>query len=293
MVKYDILGFKSKEDYIDYFFKTLLETNRTYEFYVDWEKIKRNIAQCVTEISILNSLSKIESHERKDKLREIIQKYPEVIPIIPLIIAIRDKNIIVLDIGDELFFKEINFVNKVNDEEVEDIIEFCDKSGIINLFGEINDLHAYILGMEVGLDSNARKNRSGKIFEQILELFLRRKIRESNKNLTLKSQDTNITLRRNKRPDFVIYKDNKPQIVIECNFYSSTGSKPIETANAYIDLQKKLDEENLTFLWVTDGPAWKQMQDTVRNSFNEIEFPMNYRILEDKLEDVLDNLFSY
>ncbi len=147
--------------------------------------------------------------------------------------------------------------------------------------------------MEVGLDSNARKNRSGTIFEQILELFLKKKIRESDKNLTLKSQDTNITLKRNKRPDFVIYKNDKPEIIIECNFYSSTGSKPIETANAYIDLQKKIDEKGLTFIWVTDGPAWKKMQDTVRNSFKEIEFPMNYRILEKKLDNLLNSLFSY
>ncbi len=286
MVKYDVLDFESKEEYIDYFLKTLLETNRSYEFYVDWEKIKRNMAQCVTEISILNSLSKVESHKRKDKLREIIQKYPEVIPIIPLIIAIRDKNIVILDIGDKLFFKEISFIPKVKDEEIEDILEFCDKSGIINLFVKINDLYAYILGMEVGLDSNARKNRSGKIFEQILELFLKKKIREFNANLILKSQD-NIKLKRNKVFDFVIYKNNEPKIVMECNFYSSTGSKPIETANAYISLQKEVDEEDLTFIWVTDGPAWKLMQDTVRSSFNEIEFPMNYRVLENKFEDLL------
>ncbi len=288
MVKYDILGFKSKEDYVDYFLKTLLETNRTYNFYVDWEKVKRNVTKCVTEISILNALSKIESHERKDKLREIIQKYPEVIPIIPLIIAIRDKNIVVLDIGDELFFKEISFVKKLKNEEIEDIIDFCDKSGIIDLFGEINDLYAYILGMEVGLDSNARKNRSGKIFEQILELFLKKKIRESDKNLTLKSQDGSIQLERKKVPDFVIYENNVPKILIECNFYSSTGSKPIETANSYIDLQKKIDEKDLTFIWVTDGLAWRKMHKTVNTSFNEIEFPINYRILEKKFDDLLN-----
>lgn len=290
MVRLDILGFNSKEEYVDYFLDTLLQTNRTYGYYVDWEKIKQNMSQCVTEVSILNSLSKVEVNERKAKLKEIIKKYPEVIPIIPLIIAIRDKNIIILDVRDSLFFKEITFSQSIKDEEIDDIIDFCDKSGIINLFGEINDLYAYILGMEVGLDSNARKNRSGKIFENILELLLKRKIRESNKNLVLKSQDTNIVLRRNKRPDFVIYQDNEPKIVIECNFYNSTGSKPIETANAYIDLQKKVDEKNLTFIWVTDGPAWTHMKDTVHSSFNEIDFPMNYHILETKIDELLKRI---
>lgn len=290
MVRLDILGFNSKEEYVDYFLDTLLQTNRTYGYYVDWEKIKRNMSKCVTEISILNSLSKVEVNERKAKLKEIIKKYPEVIPIIPLIIAIRDKNIIILDVRDSLFFKEITFSQSIKDEEIDDIIDFCDKSGIINLFGEINDLYAYILGMEVGLDSNARKNRSGKIFENILELLLKRKIRESNKNLVLKSQDTNLVLKRRKIPDFVIYQNNKPKIVIECNFYNSNGSKPIETANAYIDFQKKIDEENLTFLWITDGPAWKHMKDTINTSFNEIDFPMNYHILESRMDELLTRL---
>lgn len=286
MVKLEILGFKSKGEYVNCFLDTLLQTNRTYGFYVNWEKVKRNMLKCVTEISILNSLSKVGVNERKAKLKEIMKKYPEVIPIIPLIIAIREKNIVILDVGDSLFFKKIRFNKGIKDEEIDDIIDFCDKSGIINLFGEINDLYTYLLGMEVGLDSNGRKNRSGKIFENILELLLKKKIRESNKNLVLKPQDTNIKLRRRKIPDFVIYQDNEPKIVIECNFYGSTGSKPIETANAYIDLQKKLDEKNLIFIWVTDGPAWKKMQDTVRNSFNEIDFPMNYHILDKKINEL-------
>ena len=59
--------------------------------------------------------------------------------------------------------------------EISDIVEFCKKSGILDLFGEINDLYAYLLGMEVGLDSNARKNRSGKIFEQLVEIIMKNK----------------------------------------------------------------------------------------------------------------------
>jgi len=69
-------------------------------------------------------------------------------------------------------------MEKSKHEEIKDIVEFCKKSGILNLFGEINDLYAYILGMEVGLDSNARKNRSGKIFEQLVGLLLKKKIRD-------------------------------------------------------------------------------------------------------------------
>lgn len=287
MVHYQILDFKSKEEYIQHFFKSLLPTNRTYDYFVSWEKIKKNVHKYVTEISLLNSLTKMEEYERESKLEEIIKKYPEVIPVIPLIIAIREKSIVVLDIGNKLFFKTFNFTKKLENNEIKDIVEFCKKSGILNLFGEINDLYAYLLGMEVGLDSNARKNRSGKIFEGIVELLIKKKIEKSGMDLYLKTEDSDIKIKRNKRADFVIYHKNEPKMVIECNFYGSTGSKPIETANAYIDLEKKLKEKNLVFVWITDGPAWKKMRKTVENTFDEISFPVNYTIFEEKFNLLL------
>lgn len=290
MVKFDLLGFDSEFDYFDYFFKTLLPTNRTYDYYVNWEKVKKNVITYVTEISLLNSLTKIDRNEREEKLVEIISKYPEVIPVIPLIIAIREKNVIVLDIGDQLFYKKFKFNKKLKNGEILDIVEFCKKSGILGLFGEINDLYAYLLGMEVGLDSNARKNRSGKIFEHLVGLLLKNKLRNY-PGFILKEEDNTLQIKRNKRADFVIYHNNKPKIAIECNFYASTGSKPIEVANAYIDLDHKCKDENLMLIWVTDGPAWLKMKKTVEGTFREIDFPMNYKILDQKIDSIL-NLFE-
>lgn len=288
MVKFDLLGYDSELEYFDYFFKTLLPTNRTYDYYVNWEKVKENVITYLTEISLLNSLTKIDKNEREEKLVEIISKYPEVIPVIPLIIAIREKNVIVLDIGDQLFYKKFKFNSSLKKGEILDIVEFCRKSGILDLFGEINDLYAYLLGMEVGLDSNARKNRSGKIFEHLVGLLLKNKLRNYSEFI-LEEEDSTLQIKRNKRADFVIYHNDKPKIVIECNFYASTGSKPIEVANAYIDLDHKCKDENLMLIWVTDGPAWIKMKKTVETTFREIDFPMNYKILDEKIDSILNH----
>lgn len=288
LVQFQILGFNNKNEYIEQFFHSLLPTNRTFDYFVSWQKVRNNVQEYVTEISILNSLTKVDNSERKEQLKEILFKYPEVTPVIPLIIAIREKSVVVLDIGEKLFFKVYNFNTGLNADEVNNIVEFCEKSGILSLFSEINDLYAYLLGMEVGLDSNARKNRSGKIFEQLVELLIKKKIETGDKNLSLKVEDSNIQIKRNKRADFVIYHENTPRIVIECNFYGSTGSKPIETANAYIDLQKKLKAKNLIFVWITDGVAWSKMRSTVEMSFEEIDFPMNYFIFDEKFDHLLN-----
>jgi type II restriction enzyme len=286
MVKFELLGFDNLDEYMDYFMKTLMQTNRTYDYYVNWEKVKNNVQNYVTEISILNSLTKIEPSQREKQLRNLIFKYPEIIQVIPLIIAVREKNLVVFDLIDNLY-KKFDFSGQ--NIELENIINFCKHSGIIELFGEINDLYAYLLGMEVGLDSNARKNRSGKIFENIIELLLNKKLSDY-KNLHFEAEDSKIKIKRNKRADFVIYKNNIPKIVIECNFYGSTGSKPIETANAYIDLEKKLKEEDLTFIWITDGPGWPKMHIPLYNSAKEIDFVLNYHILETKLDDIISSI---
>ena len=91
MVKYDIMGFKTENEYFDYLFDTLLKTNWTYDYFVAWEKVKQNVRKYVREISLLNSLTKIPPEERKTELKELFINYPEIIPVIPLIIAIREK----------------------------------------------------------------------------------------------------------------------------------------------------------------------------------------------------------
>jgi type II restriction enzyme len=291
MVRYDIMGFSNEHDYLDYFFSTLLKTNWTYDYFVAWKKVKENVFTFVKEISILNSLSKIPIDNRRQELKIIFRKYPETIPVIPLVIALREKNIEVFEFAEKTF-KSFNFKQRTIDEkEAARLVEFCSNVGIISLFSEINDLYAYLLGVEVGLDSNARKNRSGEIFQQLLKLLLKEKMAKM--GLEFREEDSTIELARSKREDFVIYKSGKPRILIECNFYGGTGSKPIETANAYIDLQRKIRENGIcSFIWITDGLGWKKMQKTVNQSFKEIDFPINYTIASEKLEMIISNLLN-
>jgi type II restriction enzyme len=292
LVNHKVLGFGSEVEYCDHFLRTLLKTNWTYDYFVEWKKAKENVRRCVQEISLLNSLSKIPSETRRQELVSIFMKYPETIRVIPSIIALREQTIPILEVGETAFNKVFDFSRRIlTDGEAEDLVFFCDRVGILSLFGEITDLYAYLLGVEVGLDSNARKNRSGEIFQQLVFLLLKKKLK--NKDLVIKPEDHSIQTGRNKRADFVIHYDGRPRIAVECNFYNTTGSKPIETANAYIDLQRKIREKGgCSFIWITDGPAWEKMRQTVNQSFREIDFPMNYTIASEKLDNVVSTLLS-
>ncbi|MCC6018786.1 MAG: type II restriction endonuclease [Candidatus Verstraetearchaeota archaeon] len=287
MVKYEMLDFKSEGDFLDYFFQTLLETNWTYDYFVDWKKVKEYVRRYLKEISLLNTLTKVKTEEREKELKEIFMRYPETIQVIPLIIAIREKSIPIIEVGEKAFYKVFDFSQrKVREDEASELVRFCRNVGIMELFSEINDLYAYLIGVEVGLDTNARKNRSGKIFQNLVQLLLERKLRNM-QNIRIKSEDRNIKTVRNKKADFVIYKHDTPRVVIECNFYSGTGSKPIETANAYIDFQRKVRERGLQFIWITDGRGWKEMKNTIIQSSKEIDFLMNYTIASEKLTKII------
>ena len=290
MVRHDLLGFRDENEFFEHFFRTLLKTNWTYRYFVDWEKVKDKVKTHVKEISLLNSLAKIRPESRREELKDILTRYPETIQVIPSIIAIREQNIPLLEIGEQVLYRVFDFSKRrLSEDEAENLTDFCEKVELLHLFGEINDLYAYLLGVEVGLDSNARKNRSGKIFQNLVGLLLRRKLKVL--DVEIRSEDPSVVTKRKKRADFVIYFEKKPKIVVECNFYNTTGSKPIETAGAYVDLQRKIREkEGIFFIWITDGPAWEKMKPTVLQSFREIDFPMNYTIANEKIDAVISSL---
>ncbi len=286
MVNYSKIGYYSIDEYSNDFLNTLLESNHTYEFYVNWDKVYANLEDKVVEISILNSLNKIPANESESKFREIIVNYPEVVPLLPLILAIRNKKVPIFNVEDKSS-KIVNFSK--NGFNIDEIVEFSIKTGLLNLFNNIDDLYSYLVGTEVGLDTNARKNRSGHIFEDAVGTLLQEKITDREGFFIVK-EDTDVDIERNKRFDYVIYKDNAPRIVFECNFYNSTGSKPIEVAHAYANLQEDIDKTDLIFIWVTDGLGWNKMMSSLLNAGENIDYIFNYRMLNKFLDKFLDNL---
>jgi len=286
LAKYEMFGFRNEDEFLNYFFNTLLKTNWTYDYFVGWDKVRQNVKKFTKEICLLNALTKIDPEYRKRELKGVFIRYPETIPVIPLIIAVREEKISILEIAEKTI-RLFNFASReLHENEADMLVDFCEKVGVLQLFSEIKDLYDYLLGVEVGLDTNARKNRSGKIFQGLVGVLLEKKL-SSHKGIKLKAEDESIKTMRRKKADFVIYLEGQPKIVVECNFYHTTGSKPIETANAYIDFQKKARDKGISFIWITDGPGWNEMKSTILQSFREIDYPMNYTLADEKIADIV------
>ena len=127
-----------------------------YTYYVDFEKIYKNVDKVKVELNILNSL--IGSKNIENEFQDILIKYPDTLSCIPLLLAVRSKEIFVKDEVREYLFNFNEMVYSIND-----YIRFMRESGLFDLLQNhiINNLYDYALGIEVGLDSNGRKNRGG------------------------------------------------------------------------------------------------------------------------------------
>lgn len=266
-----------------------------YTYYVDFEKIYKNVDKVKVELNILNSL--IGSKNIEEEFQNILIKYPETLECIPLLLAVRSREIFVKDEINEYLFKFDKMVYSIND-----YIKFMNESGLFDLLQNhiINNLYDYVLGIEVGLDSNGRKNRGGHLMESLVESYIIKagykkdvnyfkemylKDIEKKWNLDLREMSGNNT--STKRFDFVIKTDNQVY-VIETNFYSSGGSKLNETARSYKMLAQESKKVNgVTFIWFTDGTGWNSARKNLEETFNELETMYN---IDDLENGILENL---
>lgn len=260
-----------------------LETFRasiaTYSYYVDFNKVFRNVDSIKIELNILNSL--IGSKNIRQDFESILAKYPEVVKCIPILLAVRSMEI---PISDENGMFVYEFGGMVYDTSV--YSEFMEKSGLFDLMQNhlIGNLVDYVTGVETGLDSNGRKNRGGHLMEDLVELFIKKAGFKKNLNYFKEMYVSDISKKWNldlsaisnqgkmeKRFDFVV-KTDKKIYAIETNFYGSGGSKLNETARSYktIAIEAKTIP-NFEFVWFTDGVGWASAKNNLEETFDVLE----------------------
>ncbi|MCD7775358.1 MAG: type II restriction endonuclease [Clostridiales bacterium] len=262
-----------------------------YGYYIDFEKVHRNVDGIKVELNILNSL--IGSKNIKEDFKVLIKKYPEVLRCIPLLLAVRTNEIYCQDInGGYLYnFKNINYAA----EDIGQYTYFMEQTGLFDLLQNhiINNLVDYATGVETGLDSNGRKNRGGHLMEDLVESFIAKAgfVRDTNyfKEMYIhqitEKWDIDLSAISNqgkmeKRFDFVV---KTPTMIygIETNFYGSGGSKLNETARSYKTLATEADTINgFTFVWFTDGKGWNSARNNLEETFDVMEHIYNIADME-------------
>jgi len=289
---------------LELFQKTLIKTNRNHKFFVDWNKVLENANYYKYELNLLNVL--INSNNFKNKFFDLLKKYPEVVRVFPILIAIRDLEFpIIQDFTDkEVSIIEYSFDVRrgttLTDDQINNYYNFIEKTGLIRLFNIIKDFYDYIIGVEVGMDTNARKNRGGRS----MELLIKPKIYNLSKRYDLKfySQKKFKFIRNkfdldipkeleNRKCDFILIKDLK-YLNIEVNYYSGSGSKPEEIVDAYINRYNEITKKGGYFIWITDGDVWRTSKNQLDKGLQYLPYLLNiFFVRKGLLEEAIKEIF--
>ena len=259
------------------FMSQLYETNATLDFYCDFEKIQRNVEEIAISLNTLNYLI------GKDNIREAVERLwhrdPKVFQVLDILIATRrkDKKKYLLPNKTARPIKELY-------SSIDGVVEFLNGTGLTNVLQnrEIKNLVDYVFGVETGLDSNARKNRSGHVMENwVNDIFIKNGIPFEKEVPSKLFPTVKAVLGKDlKRFDFVI-RTNELVYLIEVNFFSDGGSKPSEVARAYSELSPKINGINgYKFVWITDGKGWDGVG-SFKEAYQEIPFIYNLTNVQD------------
>lgn len=264
------------------FLSQLSETNATLDYFTDFKKIKGNVNRISIKLNQLNYL--IGKENLKEAVFELYEENPKVFEVLDILIAIRkNKKAKTFNNQGKIVSLDTYFTSP------ELILEYIEETGLAEIFKNKNvtNLVDYVFGIEVGLDTNARKNRGGDNMSKAVSLIFDKAGIFYKKEVNNTIFPEIISLGADvKRFDFVI-KTAKKTYLIETNYYNSGGSKLNETARAYSDVALKINQyENYEFVWITDGQGWLTAKNKLEEAYNIIPSVYNLTTLESFIEKV-------
>lgn len=282
------------------FLQSLVGTNKSHEFFTNWEKARKNQSGYKDELALLSVLTNCDNPT--SELKRLIKSYPRINSLLPLLNAVRIKgssnNLLVLDESsvDDL---QYNFgASDLNEAAISKSVSFAEKTGLLAELTKIKNHSDYYFGVEVGLDSNARKNRSGTAMENLAEPHIRDFVNKYNgqyliqTNFAKASKIFGVEMpihQSNKKGDFMLLVNDRP-INIETNYFDGSGSKQ-EIINSYISRAEDLAKAGWGFGLITDGLGWKKNKNQIDHGYARIGNIMNLSMCKDgALDEVYKNL---
>lgn len=251
----------------DKFMSQLQETNQTLDFFCDFDKIEANVENIKLSLCILNSL--IGTTNLRKSVERIWERDKSAFNVMDILIAVRSegKKKVLNSLGQCVVLYNLF-------DSIDGVVEYLEYTGLAEVFRKrkIKDLIDYVFGIETGLDSNARKNRSGHIMEEMVaKLLTTNGIQFRQEVYSTEWPELQQVLGDDeKRFDFVISIPHKTYL-IEVNFYSGGGSKLNEVARSYSDIAPKINSvDGFEFVWITDGIGWKSARNKLQEAFGII-----------------------
>ncbi|MBF0316622.1 MAG: type II restriction endonuclease [Nitrospirae bacterium] len=284
----------------NYLIETLKDTIHRWDYFVNWGKVFENVKDIEVSLNTMNYL--IGKEDIEAEFSFLLRQQPAISVVIPILIGLRQNDFKILSDFSTIDFsyKQYSFVGRaiMTDDDVADVVEFARSVGLLDFLKnrKIKNLVDYVIGVEVGLDSNGRKNRSGTEMEDIVESFVvdictRNGLEYIKQATAAKIKDKwglRLVVDKSSRIiDFALYNKGKLYLV-ETNFYSVGGSKLKSTAGEYRTIHDFWKQNGYGFIWITDGMGWRATTLPLQETFNHIDYVLNLDMVAHKLlEDIV------
>lgn len=266
---------------------TFKSSIKTWDYFVNWKKVFSNSSDLEISLNKLNYLLGKDNIE--DEFKKLYSSNPDIVKALPVLLAVRENK---LEVFDKVTKNSDFFDFSGKEQDSEKYYEFLDKSGLARLFQKdgIKNLVDYVMGVEVGLDSNGRKNRGGSLMEEIVGTFISDFCNKNGFEYMAQARATNIKSKwgvdvkidKSERSfDFAVYNPkNKKVKLFETNFYNGGGSKLKAVCGEFKSLYSELKEQNIDFIWITDGLGWHTTKRPLEETYNHNEYVFNLNMLE-------------
>jgi type II restriction enzyme len=269
----------------EHFLTELNETNATLGFFVDFDKVNNHVRKIEVKLNQLNYL--LGKSDLDNSIRELYEENPSVFSVLNILVAVREKGRKVNSTNDGVVSID-SYSNNVGK-----ICEYIYGTGLSEVFKnkKITNLVDYVFGIEVGLDTNARKNRSGKqMGNAVSDIFKRHNINFEEEVSSTKINGLSVLGVDVKHFDFLITTPVK-KYLIEVNYYSGGGSKLNEVARSYTDVSKKINSTSeYEFVWITDGQGWFSAKNKLEGAFNAIPRLYNLTSISEFIQHIKSEL---
>lgn len=266
---------------------TFKSSIKTWDYFVNWKKVFSNSSDLEIALNKLNYL--LGKDNLEDEFKKLYSSNPDIAKALPVLLAVRENK---LEVFDKATKNLELFDFSAKEQDPAKYFEFLDRSGLARLFQKdgIKNLVDYVMGVEVGLDSNGRKNRGGTLMEEIVGTFVSDFCKKNGYEFMPQARSTSIKSKwgvdvkvdKSERSfDFAVYNPvNKKIKLFEANFYNGGGSKLKAVCGEFRTLYSELKAQDIDFIWVTDGLGWHTTKRPLEETYNHNEYVFNLNMLE-------------
>lgn len=284
-------GCSNADEVFSYLLATLTDSITYWDYFVNWGKVRRTTQQWELDLNAMNVL--VGKKDVEGAFAWLLRERPSVLGLVPVLLACREKQFkILVDFTDGRFVHEdfdFELRGPLTDSAIAKATRFAAESGLLSLFAskDIKSVPDYVLGVQVGLDSNGRKNRHGDSMESLVDRLIaalcQRLAIGYLKQATADRIHQEWGLRpssdkTDRRYDFAL-AHRGTLYLIETNYYGGSGSKLKATAGEYRALATLVQSSSVRLVWVTDGTGWRSTQAPLRDAFDAVDYTLNLRML--------------